>query len=117
MTSGKADHPSKFECIVRPHYRFGDDGPGTHVFVDEKELKNPSTMQALYTLEQAAELGRKLAVRREAKSQMRKTVEEMQGVVGGELRDLKARAQQAVEAVESFSSLASERARDLLQPG
>jgi hypothetical protein len=41
----------------------------------------------------------------------------MQGIVGQELRDMKARAKQAVGAAESFSSLASERARDLLQPG
>jgi hypothetical protein len=26
----------KIECIVKRHYRFGDDGPGEDVFIDER---------------------------------------------------------------------------------
>jgi hypothetical protein len=88
--------PEKVECIVKPHYRFGDDGPGSHVFVDERELKNPSTMRALYTLEQAYALERARIIKRETRSQMRQLVEHMQESVAEELRDLKRRAQDAL---------------------
>jgi hypothetical protein len=91
----------RIECIVRPQYRFGDAGPGAHVFVDEKELKNSSTMRALYTLEQAAEIGRMMAAKREAKSQMRKIVEQMQDAVGGELRDMMDRAERAARTAQT----------------
>jgi hypothetical protein len=88
----------KIECIVRPHYRFGDDEPGTHVFIDETELKNPATMRALYTLEEAYALEKARAVKREAKSQMRKLIEQMHESVAAELRDLKERGARIMQS-------------------
>jgi hypothetical protein len=89
---------TKIECIVKPHYRFGDEGPGEHVFIDERELKNPATMRALYTLEQAYALERARNIKRETRSQMRQLVEQMQVSVAEELRDLKERASRAFES-------------------
>src|SRR5207249_1087427 len=86
------------ECVVKPHFRFGDDGPGAHVFVDEHELKNPATMRALYTLEEAYALEKARAVKREAKSQMRKLVEQMHDSVAAELRDLKERGARRLQS-------------------
>jgi hypothetical protein len=94
----KGSEPARVECIVKPHYRFGDDGPGEHVFIDEKELRNPATMRALYTLEQAYALERARNIKRETRSQMRQLVEQMQVSVGEELRDLKERAARAFDA-------------------
>jgi uncharacterized protein with PIN domain len=89
---------AKVECVVKPHYRFGDDEPGTHVFIDEKELRNPATMRALYTLEEAYALERARTIKRETRSQMRQLVEHMQESVAEELRELKERAARALDA-------------------
>jgi hypothetical protein len=107
----------KVECIVRPHYRFGDDGPGTHVFIDEKELRNQATMRALYILEQAYALDRTRLIKKETRSQMRQLVEQMQVSVAEELRELKQRAQNALAASVSGSGERIEHRTTYLLPG
>jgi hypothetical protein len=83
------------QCRPRARLRRG---PGEHVFIDERELKNPATMRALYTLEQAYALERARLIKKETRSQMRQLVEQMQESVAEELRDLKERAARAFDA-------------------
>jgi hypothetical protein len=98
-----ATESQKVECIVRPRYRFGDDGPGTHVFIDARELQNPTTMRALYTLEQAYALERAHKLKRETRSQMRQLVANMQDSVAEELRDLKERGERSLKLAQAAS--------------
>jgi hypothetical protein len=88
----------KVECIVKPHYRFGESEAGARVLIDQKELRNPATMRALYTLEEAYALERARKVKRETKSQMRQLVHQMQEAVAGELRDLKERGARRMQS-------------------